>query len=63
LIPATRVEADKLARSGLTEFLDRQIDLGQAEARDRQIEIPVEFFQLKVSILSVRSIGLPNARR
>jgi hypothetical protein len=53
LIPATRVEADKLARSGLTEFLDRQIDLGQAQARDRQIEIPVEFFRLKVSILSV----------
>src|SRR5215471_19261001 len=26
---------------GLTEFLDRQIDLGQAEARDRQIEIPL----------------------
>ena len=50
LIPATRVEADKLARSGLTEFLDRQIDLGQAEARDRQIEIPVEFSQFEETL-------------
>jgi hypothetical protein len=29
------------------QFLDRQVDLGQAESRDREIKIPVESFQLK----------------
>src|ERR1700722_9672912 len=31
----------------LTKLLDRQIDLGQAKPRDRQIKIPVELLQLK----------------
>ena len=32
--------------SRLTKLLDSQIDLGQAEPRDRQIEVRVKFFEL-----------------
>src|SRR6202043_3318129 len=36
--------------SCLTEFLDRQIDLGQSEPGDRQIKIAVKLFQLKETL-------------
>jgi hypothetical protein len=50
LHPRFRTGIIDILDNWLTELLNRQIDLGQAEPCDRQIEIPVELFQLKETL-------------
>jgi len=50
LHPRLRAGIIDIFDNRIAELLDRQIDLGQAEPRDRQIKIPVEFLQLKETL-------------
>ena len=50
LHPRLRAGIIDIFDNRIAELLDRQIDIGQAEPRDRQIKIPVEFLQLKETL-------------
>jgi hypothetical protein len=50
LNPCRRAGIIDIVDRGLTEFLDRQVDLGQAEPSDRKIEILVKLLQLEETL-------------